>query len=344
MQAIEFQREAFRRLPVILADLFDEPAGGHLVLEPQDQSVDAVIDAGGRRWLIEVKASSSPGVIASVAPRLMAAGDDASRAVLVVPYMTQAGARAADELRLNWIDLSGNAHLRDDQLHIWVQGHPNAFAPRGRPASAFAPKSSRVARALLLDPQRWWRQKQLVEHTDLDTGRISRIVARLTDDELLERNDAALRPRDPDLLLDAWADDYRFDRHDVITGHLTGAGVELAHDIDNRLREVEIDHAFTGLPAAYALDEFARFRLVSVYVGGDPRDAADALALRRNERGANVQLIGPDDRGVFDGRAQASGLPCVSPVQVYLDLLNLPERAAEAAQELRSNGLWGERA
>jgi hypothetical protein len=255
--------------------------------------------------------------------------------------MRRAGARTADERRMNWIDLSGNAHLRDDQLHIWVQGRPNAFAKRGRPSSVFAPKSSRVARVLLLDPERWWRQKELAEHTDLDAGRVSRIVGRLADDALLERDGLLLRPSDPDLLLDAWADEYRFDRHDVITGHLTGAGIELAHDAADRLRQTGIDHAFTGLPAAYVLDEFARFRLVSVYVGGDPRDAADALELRRNERGANVQLIGPDDRGVFDGRDEVSGLPCVARVQVYLDLLSLPERATEAAEQLRAHHrLW----
>jgi len=117
--------------------------------------------------------------------------------------------------------------------------------------------------------------------------------------------------------------------------------MELARDLDTRLGEARIDHAFTGLAAAWALDRFARFRLTSVYVAGDPRAAADAVGLRRNERGANVQLIGPDDRGVFDGQSDVDDLPCVAPVQVYLDLRHLPERAAEAAAELRIDGkLW----
>lgn len=117
--------------------------------------------------------------------------------------------------------------------------------------------------------------------------------------------------------------------------------VELAQELDAHLEIAGIDHAFTGLPAAWALDPFARFRLVSVYVTGDPRVAADAVGLRRNERGANVQIIGPDDRGVFDGWRTIEDLPCVGPVQVYLDLGHLPERAAEAAEHLRAEGgLW----
>lgn len=53
-----------------------------------------------------------------------------------------------------------------------------------------------------------------------------------------------------------------------------------------------------------------------------------------------MRLIGPDDRGVFDGRRDIDDLPGVAPAQVYLDLLALPERAREAAEELRSGELW----
>ncbi len=339
MQAAQFEREAIHRLPGIIAELLDEPAPAHaLVPEDRDQAIDVLIDAGGRRWAIEAKASSSPGTVARAADQLAARSLPDAVAVLVVPYMTPAGAKAAAERHLNWIDLSGNASLRDDELYVWVQGRPNQFSMPGRPSSPYAPKSSRVARALLLDPERWWVQKELAEHTDLDAGRVSRVVRRLDDDQLLARDGSRLRPRDPGMLLDAWSDDYRFDRHDIVTGHLSGSGLELARELHHDLDDSEIDHAFTGLPAAWALDRFARFRLVSVYVSGDPRAAADAVGLRRNERGANVQLIGPDDRGVYDGRHTVDELPCVAPVQVYLDLGHLPERATEAAEQLRANG------
>ncbi len=346
MQPLKFEREAIHRLPGILAELFDDPESGQaLVPQGTGDGVDSFMDAGGRRWAIEAKTSSSPGTIASVAGHLQALADEDAIPVLVVPYMTPAGAKAAAARRINWIDLSGNASLRDEGLYVWVQGQPNAFATRGRPASPFAPKSSRVARTMLLDPAHWWRQKDLAQHTDLDRGQVSRVVQRLSDDELLDRDAGQLRPRDPDLLLDAWADDYRFDRHDIVTGHVSGSGMELARELNEQLARAETSHAFTGLPAAWALNPFARFRLVSVYVTGDPRAAADQVGLRRNERGANVQIVGPDDRGVFDGQRDADGLPVVAPVQVYLDLQHLPERAAEAAEHLRGDAsLWEPRA
>ncbi|MGD0452231.1 MAG: type IV toxin-antitoxin system AbiEi family antitoxin [Solirubrobacteraceae bacterium] len=338
---VQLEREALRRLPTILEDLLDEPHIGPLQPQAPDSGLDAIVDGHDRRWLIEVKSAASPGAVASAAEQIATLATRDGIAVLVVPFMTPAGAKAAAARDLNWLDLSGNAHIRDEALYVSVQGRPNQFAARGRPSSAFAPKSSRVTRALLLDPERWWRQKELREHSDLDASRVSRVVRRLEDDDLLARDGAMVRPRDRDLLLDAWADEYRFDRHDIITGHLSGSGVELARELDHRLRHAGVDHAFTGLPAAWALDRFARFRLNSVFVHGDPRAAADAIELRRNERGANVQLVGPNDRGVFDGQRSIDDLPCVSLVQVYLDLLALPERASEAAEELRHGGaIW----
>lgn len=335
------EREALHRLPAVLGELLDEPLGPNdLWRDSPDAGVDVIADARGRRWVFQIKSSSRPGLVATAAEQIAAMGEVDAIAVLVVPFMTPAGAKSAAERSLNWLDLSGNAHLRtDDGLYIHVEGHPNQYASRGRPSSPFAPKSSRVAHAMLLEPGRWWRQKGLAEIADLDDGHVSRIVRRLADDALLDRQGNEVRPRDPELLLDAWADDYRFERHDIVIGHATGSGIELARELHKRLERAEIDHAFTGLPAAWALNQFARFRLNTVYVHGDPREAADAVDLRRNERGANVQIVGPDDRGVFLGQRELEDLPCVSPVQIYLDLGHLPERADDAARQLRDDGL-----
>jgi Transcriptional regulator, AbiEi antitoxin, Type IV TA system len=341
--AVAMEREARRRLPVLLAELLDEP---DLELAPADAEADRrfdvlAADGRGRQWLVEIKSSSRPGQIDSAAAQLRGYAEALPEAIplLLVPYMTAAGAETADRARLNWLDLSGNAHIRAENLHVWVQGRPNELRSRGRPSSPFAPKSARITRTLLLDPAKWWRQRDLVRATGLDDGNVSRIVRRLDDELLLEHRDRELRPRNPDLLLDAWAEDYSFERHDIVVGHLTGAGIDLARQMHLVLDEGDIQHAYTGLVAAWLLEPLARFRLVSVYVSGDPRDAADMLRLRRNQSGANIQLVGPNDAGVFDGGQTVDGLPCVPVVQTYLDLLHLPERASDAARQLRDDRL-----
>ncbi len=325
---------------MILADLLDDPGVEVAHAEPADSGVDLMLrDGHGRRWAVEVKASGGPAQVDRALRQLQALADPDAIPILVVPYMSKAGAEAAERSGLNWVDLSGNGAINEEGLRIWVWGRANELGAVGRPSSPFAPKSARVARWLLLEPERWWRQKDLAQATGLDDGNVSRVVRRLGDEELLERRGRELRPRDPDLLLDAWASEYRFDRHDEILGHLSGNGMELARDLSSRLLNADVDHAFTGLPAAWAIDRFAGFRLVSVYVEGDPREAADAVGMRWGSKGANLQILGPDDDGVFAGASRRDDLPCVAAVQVYLDLLHLPERAAEAAAHLRDHRL-----
>ncbi len=338
--ALAVEREAAHRLPEILTELLGEPGLRLDAPSATDGGIDLIgHDEQGHRWVFQIKASSQPGRVADVASRMRDLRRDDTIPVLVVPYMTPAGARAAEEAGLSWIDLSGNARIRSDDLYVRVEGRPNQFRSRGRPSSPFAPKSARVTRVLLEDPGRWWRQKELVAATGLDDGSVSRIVRRLDEELLLERRERELRPRDPDRLLDAWAQDYRFTHHDVLTCHISGSGIELARDLALRLGALDVRHAFTGLPAAWAIDHFARFRLTTVYVEGDPRDAAKRLELRQSSAGANVQLVGPDDLGVFIGEHPHDGLNCVSSAQVYLDLLHLPERAPEAAEHLRHHHL-----
>jgi hypothetical protein len=342
---VKFEREAVRELPDLLEDLLGRrPATvSREVLAPDGHRVDAIVEVDGQTWLFEAKSSSRPGVVAAAKEQLERYAEliEADMSILVVPYMTPAGSKTAADVNLNWIDLSGNASIREgDNFRIHVEGKPNRYPQRGRPSSPFAPKSARITRELLIEPQRWWRQKEIVVVTGLDDGHVSRTVGRLRGEELLEESELGLRPRDPLLLLEAWAAEYRFDRHEFVYGHISGSGIELARELAGRLADADVDHAFTGLPAAWLLSRFAGFRLNSVYVKGDPLEVADEIGLRLEERGANVQLLVPDDEGVFSGEHQLDGVDCVSPPQVYVDLIHLPERAPEAAEELRRGGLW----
>jgi len=129
-QAIErghaFEREAARRLPGLLEELFHEQG---VEVHPEqgaaDRGVEFTAEAGGRLLLIEVKATSRPNVVVSAADQLRIHAKPGDVLVLVVPYMTRAGAQAAAERDLNWIDLSGNAHLRHKDLYVHVTGQPN---------------------------------------------------------------------------------------------------------------------------------------------------------------------------------------------------------------------------
>ena len=265
MQQIEVEREARRLLPELLQGWLGQPVDV-APARGSDGHVDLAITTPGEQLLFQVKTSSSPAVVGAVADEWLHRVPGDGVLVLVVPAMTPAGAKACDKHGVNWIDLSGNAHVRTGRLVLHVEGRPNRFGKRGRPASAFAPRSSRIARLLLLDPERWWLQKELSDRAQISPGQVSRVVATLMNANLVERRDRLVRPTNADNLLDAWADDYKFDRHDVVMCHITGGGMQLAREVADRLTTADVAHAFTGLAAAWTTSQFAQFRSVAVYV------------------------------------------------------------------------------
>ena len=256
--------------------------------------------------------------------------------VLVVPRVTKSLRELADDEGLNWVDFAGNARIDADPVLVWIEGRPDLPTPVARGTNPFVGRSLNLVRALLDEPGRAWRQKELVARSRLSQPRASKVLAALQELELVRREeDSTFRVVDPFDVVDAWADTYTYRRQEIVPLHVTGEGIGLARNLAARFDEEAVIHWFTGLPAAWAYDHFARFRLVSVFVSADPVLVAEHLGLRHAERGANVHLLAAGEQRLEIGHRVADGLRCVHPAQAYVDLLGLPERATEAAEHLR---------
>jgi hypothetical protein len=309
---------------------------------------DYSITLRGYRFLVEYKSSAAAGPLSTGIDRLKqcaAAPMEKDLPLIVVPFMGQVGRDLCEKSGVSWLDLSGNAKIFAPGLRIWMEGRPNKYSNRGRPPNLFASKSSRVARQLLLQPQRFRTQAELARQTGLDDGYVSKIVRRLEQEHYLDKDDeGAVRPRDPNLLLDAWYGAYDFSRHRILKGHVPArSGDELTHKVARQLSHEKLDYAATGLAAAWLFTNFAAFRLTTVYLSSMPsRSLLREIEFLDEPKGANLWLVLPDDEGVFQGRQERAGIQCVSPVQSYLDLKDQPERAKDAAAELRRKLLtWG---
>jgi len=326
-------------LPAALARLLDIP--------PEDVKIEADlrVRAAGYAFMVVVLRAASPGALAAHASQVaVAARRRGRRAVplLVVPFMSDAGRRVCQAAGIAWFDLCGNAHIVAPGIRIIVDGRPNRFRGPGRPASLFAPKSARVVRWLLENEGRPLTQREIARATDMTDGFVSRIASRLEEERYVVREaSGALRVKDPALLLDAWREEYRFDKHVLLQGHVAArSGDALTRFVGDTLADGAIEHAATGLAAAWQMTRFAAFRIATFFVAEAPSKALrEKLGFREVARGANLWLLIPNDAGVFHGAATHDGVRCVHPVQAYVDLKAHPERAAEAAERLRSRRL-----
>jgi hypothetical protein len=185
-------------------------------------------------------------------------------------------------------------------------------------------------------------QREIAQATDMDEGFTSRIVSKLEDDDLiLRQDDGAIAVRDPNLLLDAWREDYDFSKHRILRGHAPArSGEALLGQLSESLDKAGVRYAATGLAAAWRMTRSAGFRIVTLYLSEGPsRTVLERLGVREGPQGSNLWLVVPNDQGVFHGASDQDGVRCVHPVQVYLDLFAHPERSKEAAEELRTEYL-----
>ncbi len=344
------EKQALPRIVESLADLLGSaPERVRSQAAAREVGYDYAISLPGHRFLVEYKSSAAAGPLAGAIQnltRVRPAKREQRVPLVVVPFMGSVGQELCHRSEVSWLDLSGNASISAPGLKIHIEGRPNRFRERGRPPNIFASKSSRVSRQLLLHPRIYQSQAEIARQTGLGDGYVSKIVRRLRAEELLDSSDeGAVRPRDPDLLLDDWRDAYDFRRHRVLKGHVPArSGEELVDRAVAAFNAKKSPYAATGLSAAWLYTTFANFRLVTFYLATMPtRSLLESLEFVEEPKGANLWLALPDDDGVFHESRKVSDIQCASPIQVYLDLKHQPERANEAAAELRRKLLnWDE--
>ena len=347
------ERQAIRQTRDRLAELLESDCDElELKRNCSTYQPGSVLRSGSFVFVVEWKSVATAASIHAVIMRIRLHAEDLERSgqtgekvvpLMAVPFMGDVGRERCAEYGVSWLDLSGNARIVAPGLRILIEGKPNRYKRRGRPSTAFAPKSSRIARWLLMHPDESLTQRELARATGTDEGHTSRVVGKLLEDELIVRADGgALQPRDPDLLLDAWREVYDFRKHLVIRGHIAArSGDALLRQLVAGLKRASVPHAVTGLAAAWCLNRFAAFRTATVYLRQElSSDVAAALSFREDPRGANVWLVVPNDEGVFHGVSTTNeDIICVHPVQAWLDLHAHPERAEAVARELRSEYL-----
>ncbi|MBN2191851.1 MAG: hypothetical protein JW751_03465 [Polyangiaceae bacterium] len=345
--ALPGEAQALRIIGSLLSEWLGTSA---LALESSQKGPDLVAKGRGRTLLIGYERSADAAAIKSAIEQVTTSAARAGRQalpVVAVPFMGEVGQRLCAERGVHWLDLSGNASIRANGLVIVVGGRENRFKRRGRPSSVFSPKAARITRQLLIHTDRALLQKELAKLADLDAGYTSKIVRRLEVDGMVERDDAGrVRPKDFSLLLDAWSEDYAFDKHRIVRGQVAGrSSDQVVRRISSALKAAGAPHAATGLSGAWLLTRFATFRVTTFFVNEAGIELLGSeVGFVEEERGANTWLVVPNDEGVLHGASTKHGVRCAHPAQVYLDLLAHPERAREAAVELRKRLLPGSEA
>lgn len=312
---------------------------------PRSHPEQAVIELDGRELVFPIHYDPAP------SPKKVEAlvADGGSPILLVVPNITSRLLAACRKLRLSAADLNGRVFLRAQGL--WVEQPAlsgRRFKFESEPRNIFVGKSARIVRALLADPDRVWKQAEMVDRAGATSGLVSRIISYLERQNFLTRSGASKRDQTFQLtarddLLDAWAQADHFARR-VSTYHfhsLEQDPMQLARKLRKTLTHSGAHFAFTQWIAAWLRHPYTEPQLVSLYVPHLPaQNILDSLGLRPVSDGGRVLFHVPVDEGVFRETRIVDNLPLVSDAQIYLDLQNTGLRGPEQARALRESPVF----
>ncbi|MBU3978177.1 hypothetical protein KJ980_04650 [Patescibacteria group bacterium] len=344
-----------KRLPELLPQGFS-PIG--LYGENPDLAVKNIFDIeatmttpkGEFRFIIEVKNTDR------IAPMREAAAQvkQLAQTQKAIPFVASAflGDRAREALKkegVGYLDLAGNFYLNQNDFYVEKIVERNPFSATPPLKNLFAPISSRITRALLLEPKRTWRRNTLAQETRVSIGQTYSVVDAMLKEEFIFWNDEEkLQLKDPAALLNAWKNIYPTYRRQKFT--LFSYEQDYTAVLNAVLRvgqQKKLQYALGFFTGADLITPFIRgLSKVQFYTQGiaDIETWKTALNLQEVQSGGNTEIYVPYDKGVFYKTQQIKSkivgdIPIVNNVQLYMDLFNNPARGEEQAQHLREEKL-----
>ncbi len=261
--------------------------------------------------------------------------------ILVSPHISDALSADLRREAISHADLNGRFYLVDDGRLIDVRPSKTTYRSVRTGADLFSPKASRIVHRFLMNRDVEHTQDDLTEHTQVSRALVSQVLKQLVSERLVEKLNQGNRTiaaryqlLDFDRLLDLWAsDDQWLKRVKIHQFSVLGDDPDvIARKV---LKDLGKDNlAFTQWIAAWQRCPYTTPVTVSAYLR-KPELLSDAPG-RPVQSGGNVWLITPKDDGVWQNTQEAKGLPLVSDIQIYLDLLQVGLRGPDAADELRA--------
>jgi transcriptional regulator with AbiEi antitoxin domain of type IV toxin-antitoxin system len=280
--------------------------------------------------------------------------------VLAMPYVSPRMSELCVEHGWGWFDLAGNCHIDvPNTIYLDRRGNESSYSPSRPPANLSTREAARVIRALLAPENfcRRWTQRSLETHfgssdprlPEPSLGLVNKVVKHLRDEAFIDASPDGFFVREPEKLLMAWRDVYRFDRHERRNYFTLMQGRQLR----DALAQLGLDSggfaAYAAFSAADGQAPHVRQPKTWIYLDAEyTKRLEESAEAKRVDTGDNLIVLIPDDPGVFyvadRGTVGEHRLASTNPVQTYVDLYHCGGRGEEAADALLEQNLrphWG---
>lgn len=258
--------------------------------------------------------------------------------IIMAPYISDASAKICETYGVGYCDLSGNCLIQMDSIYISNKGNPNRYPVENHAKTIFkssAKTTSLILRELMKDVSKRWKIKELAEKVGCSIGMVSRVKTYLCEQSWAVMDSSGLHITDADSLMKEWSRAYEIP--EAISCYTIESIPRFEEKCYAAYRNNGVSLCLTGFSGGVRYAPVVRYTKAHVWV--DRKDITDFLNLtecKKVDSGANVTAYIADSDEVFVDCREINQSRVASPVQVYLDCMQLKGRGEEMAEAVFS--------
>lgn len=326
-RAIECVENKFLKLPNVQKyEITKKTESGFLAFVEMEDGYEFIINA-------VVITQVFPSTVMQLIDKLK---DEKGVPVLISPYISERTAQICEENRMGYFDYAGNCWFVGHSLYLSEKGNKNTQPKEQKAVSIFEKSSvvsSLILRELFADVTKVWKLKYLSEKVNCSIGQVSKVMNFLVQNVWAEKTKEGFLLKNPEMLLREWSKIYG---NKEVTAYncYTLDNVSLFEKKLQLLKEeVGIESYLTGFAGGVRYAPVVRYNKVHVFIS--PEDIPEAiryLDIKEVNSGANVTILAMDNDSYIKDRREINSDSVVSPIQIYLDSMQLKGRGEELAE------------
>ena len=258
--------------------------------------------------------------------------------IIMAPYVSDTTAMICEKAGVGCCDFSGNCLISIDTVYLSVKGMPNKYPQKDRAKTLFkasAITTSLILRQLLCNISKTWKLKKLSEVVGCSIGMVSRVKTFLCEQQWASMDSNGLKVIEPELIMKSWSEEYSVDKDNVIhcyTRDLLPVFERKCYEIFSK-EDVQV--FLTGFSGGARYAPVVRYTKAHVWIR--KKDIAIFLKFtgcKEVDSGSNVEVFIAQGEDVFADWREINQNFVVSPVQAYLDCMQLKGRGEEMAKAI----------
>jgi len=259
-------------------------------IDSSRKNYDAIITIRGEQFIVESKSAMRATNQGLVLSQLEEIRNKNNRPIIFISqYISKEAASQLKERGFNYIDTSGNAFIKSNEVVIYIEGQKRRSAELTNQSRAFQEAGIKTIFYLLSKPENLQHSyREIAENADVAVGSVSNVMAELEDLNFLMRTKDKRVLKNKTELLERWMVAYNTVlRPRIVRNKMKFTSVEAANEwrtLNNG------DTLWGGEPGGALLTNYLRPEKFIIFTNNDLPTIARSLSLVPDKNG-NVEIL-----------------------------------------------------